>query len=196
MALTTTQKRYLSTCRWDDASVQLVGRKIDVASGRIDYDYDELTVDFATNARYPQEPVGVPLQAPHSWAEHTVMRPHIHWLQSSADVPNWLIAYRQYNNGAAVPGSWTLKAANSPIFTYTSGTIMQISSFPEIEMPDMGLSCALDMKIFRDSGNASTLFAGADPLSAVAKLKFFDTHIPFDSMGSDVEFIKKSGEGR
>ena len=42
---------------WDDIKFPLFGQRLDVSSGRIDYNFEDCTVDFENNARYPEEPI-------------------------------------------------------------------------------------------------------------------------------------------
>lgn len=175
---------------WDDMKTPAIGQSLDSTSGRIDFDFTELTVGFQANARYPEEPLGHVHQLSHAWMESYPIQPHIHWYQDQEDVPNWLMAYRKYNNGEAVPAVWTLAVPEAHVFTYTSGTILQISRFPLIGMSGMRISCFVDVKIYRDSANASTLFAGADPATGTQHMKEFDFHIMLDDDGSHGEFTK------
>ena len=114
---------------------------------------------------------------------------HMHWIQNQAAVPNWLMAYRVYNNGEG-PGSFTLLPWDHSIVTYTSGTICQITDFAEISMTGKTLSCIIDIKLWRDTTNASTEFAGADPVATDVLLKELDIHYEIDSLGSDEEYTK------
>lgn len=176
---------------WDDLRFPFVGRNIDTAAGFIDYDYTDLGVTFAVNARYAQtEQVSMVVQLPHSWKEGSVLVPHIHWIQSAAAVPNFMIEYRAYNNGEAPPVVWQQAVLDHHAFDYVSGSLAQISSFPMIDMTDLRISCLVDVKFFRDSANASGLFAGVDPLVAGSLVKEFDIHYQIDALGSELEFIK------
>ncbi len=183
----------LSDTSWDDLKFPASADRLDVAATRYSYDYAELGISFNANARYPNEVVGHIVQMPHHWKEGSSIQPHVHWVQSQAAVPNWLIEYRPYGNGDSVPASFTQAIANAPVFTYPgSGSILQISTFPNIAMTGLLLSSFIDVKIYRDTTNASGLFAGADPVAAGVLLKEFDAHYEADSFGSDEEFIKDS----
>ena len=179
---------------WDEVSNPIFAARLDTGSGRIDYNYDELTVDFATNARYPEEPAPIVIQAMHSWKIGGKVRPHIHWIQNSNNTPNILVAYRFYNNGEA-PGAFTLKAltaANNQITYPGSGSIQQITNLdiPEVDFSSMGLSFTFDCRIYRDTQNASLLFAGADSYSGVWSAKYYDIHYEKNMNGSREEFTK------
>jgi len=176
--------------RWDDLRFPFTGNRIDVSSGRVDYDYTECTVDFQTNARYPNEPVCMIAQMPHHKLFGSSVQPHLHWIQQSAVFPNWLLAYRWYNNGSTVPGTFTLAAYTTHAFVWSAGNLLQITKFPAIAAPGgEDVSSILDLIIYRDSANTSTLFAGADTYG-IAKAKEFDLHYQIDDRGSRQEYVK------
>jgi hypothetical protein len=152
---------------WDEASRSFIGSNIFIVAGRVDYNFTELTLDFETNARYPEEPVGVVIQALHARKAESDIRPHIHWMQTSNANPNILIEYRWINNGG-VPTAWTLKAltAADNAFPYTAGA-QQITEFnlPAGHGVGKELSVTFDCKIYRDSLNTSGSGAGRSLLN-------------------------------
>lgn len=179
---------------WNEISQSFVGQNIYVNQGRIDYNYDELSLDYTTTARYPNEFAGSVKQMPHERANNTNIRPHIHWIQNQNVMPNILIEYRAYNNGQEVPAVWVQKALTSAdnLFTYTSGDIQQITEFdlPASVGESLGLSGTFEAKIYRDSQNTSGLFAGADAYTGSLSLKYYDIHYVVDMSGSREEFTK------
>ena len=56
--------------------------------------------------------------------------------------------------------------------------------------PAIGISGFFEVKVYRDSANASALFAGADPYTVAAQLKEADVHYQKDSLGSWSELNK------
>lgn len=182
----------MTDTQWDDLRFPFIGRNIDTTSGRIDYNYSELGVDFADNSRYDDaEQISMIVQFPHAWATGTAISPHLHWIQSSADIPNWLIEYRWYDNGDTVPATWTQAPYGTHAYTYTSGSILQLTEFAiSVPVGIDGVSSILDIKFYRDTGNTSSEFAGSDPLSGNALAKEFDIHYQVDSLGSDTEYTK------
>jgi hypothetical protein len=175
---------------WDDLRFPMSGARLDSASTRYSYDYTECTVDFNTDARYTEEPTAMVAQMPHSKMLGSAVCPHLHWVQQEANVPNWLLASRCYNNGDLVP-AFNLTVADHVEFAYASGNLMQMSEFPAILAPDNEkVSAIFDLILYRDSANASTLFAGADPYTVAAKTKEFDLHYLIDSLGSGQEGVK------
>lgn len=180
--------------QWDDFWAPANGARLDTSSGRLDFNYSECYVEFATNARYPDEPVCFITQMPHTQKLYSEIRPHIHWTQTAAGSPNWLLAYRIYGNNSVVP-SFSLSAGDTPLFTYPgSGDFAQITEFDAIDTSSIDMtSCIVDFILYRDSANTSTLFAGADTYAATANLKEFDFHYQKDSAGSNQEYIKQGG---
>jgi len=175
---------------WDDLRFPVVGQRLDSASGRIGYNYDELTIEFQNNARYPEEFVGFIVQLPHAIKLTSMLGPHIHWIQNQDKIPNWLISWRVMDTGDTVPAFGNLAIYSDIKIVYAAGAISQLSDFPDINMIDSGLSRIYDVKIYRDTANASGLFAGADSYTGDASLKEFDIHVQYDTLGSKEEYIK------
>lgn len=179
---------------WDEIASPAIGRNIDTSTGRIDFNYDELTVDFASNARYPDEPIANIIQSLHSRVEGSDIRPHIHWMQNQSAQPNILVEYRFINNGES-PTAWTPLVLDSGknIYVYPgSGTILQITEFnlPPGHGSTLGLSGTFEYRMFRDTSNASGLFSGSDTYSGDWSVKYLDTHLEIDQDGSREEFTK------
>lgn len=178
---------------WDEVSNSAVGRNIFTSVGRIDYDYDDLVVNFTPTARYPDEFMGVVSQMLHSRAAATRIRPHLHWIQNSNNNPNILIEYRTQDNGQ-LASAWELKALSSSdnAFPWTSIGMQQITNFniPNAVGEGLGLSGTFECKIYRDSQNSSGLFAGPDSYSGDFSVKYYDIHFIKDMLGSRDEFIK------
>jgi len=175
---------------WDDLRSPATGARIDTTTGRLDYNFTECGIEFAENARYPEEPLCIIQQMSHSKKLGTPVSPHIHWVQNSAEEPNWLIAYRVYSYGETVP-AFQLAKFEKTIFAYTGGDLAQITTFPEIECPDDEmLSLELDVILYRDSANTSGLFDGPDTYVGPVLYKEFDIHFEIDGFGSTYEFKK------
>ena len=175
---------------WDDSRFPLVGENAYSASGRISYDYDECALAFHDNARYPEEPACATDQMTHMWVEGSDLEPHLHWFQMSDADPNWLIQYRIVENGQA-PTAWQLMIPDVPrVFTYTSGTLAQITAWPTIDMTGYKISDSVQYRIFRDTANASTLFTGADAYTGNALAVEFDVHHLKNTFGSSSQWTK------
>jgi len=179
---------------WEDLRFPLSGQRLDSSSGRIDFNYFNGGVDYQSNARYPDEPVSMLAQLSHG-TKFDEIRPHMHWLQISSDVPNWLLAYKVIENSETTTketdfSNHTLLTIQSHAFTYVSGNLVQISSFGAIDISSLGISDCIHFVLFRDSSNTSGEFSGADPSSSVEFVYEFDVHYEIDTIGSRSEFTK------
>lgn len=144
-----------------------------------DYDTTDNGLLFPQND--PTEIAYIIAQMPHEWQLETGIRPHIHFIQKGADTPTFKMDFRWYKNGDNPP-AWNTITANSFAFTYTSGNMLQIATFPEIDGTGIDtVSSILDIKIYRDDNLVS-----GDVL-----LKEFDIHYLKDALGSIQEFIKE-----
>jgi len=177
--------------QWDDIRFPFTGQQIDTSAGRIDYNYTELGVDFQDNARYPEEVIGMICQLSHGIVIGSDIRPHLHWIQNQNAQPNWLLEYRIYDNGETPPAVWQIAIPTAHRYPWGGVSILQYTTFPEIDGSSLtGLSAFIDFKLYRDTGNVSGLFAGADAYQGDALSKEFDVHILKDTRGSRMEFIK------
>jgi hypothetical protein len=183
--------------QWDDLKFPAVAQNLTSPAGRIDYNFDELTVDFASNAVYPDDELVAVGQFPHSWKKESGIRPHVHWLQEQNAVPNWLLVYRVYPNGGVIPAFQHLPLTNTALTPYPGHPTINISFSDIIDLSANGpwgsldqLSSVMDFKIFRDTANTTGLFPGPDLYTGDAKLKEFDVHYQSDSSGSTEELVK------
>ena len=173
----------------------LFGQRLDAAATRYSYNAFNGAIQFDSDARYTEEVIIQHVQIQHWFKLTTNGKPHLHWKQQSADIPNWLMAWKLDRNGEAGAvetdySNFTFGTLQSHAFTYTSGVLNQISLFPDIDLSDANISDLLTIALWRDTANASTLFAGADP-SALDELAMdLDTHIEIDTPGSRQEYVK------
>ena len=178
-----------ATCFRDEFG-PLIGAKLESPASDIVTDAAEGSITFkktATLADY----ISMPVQVNHDAKTGSDIYPHIHWWQTSANIPNWLIQYRWQVNGSAKNTAWTNVKYASHAFTYVSGTMNQITGFGGLTPPvGAGVSLILQLRLLRDSANASTLFTGADPLNASADATFYDVHIEIDTFGSKEQYVK------
>ena len=180
---------------WDDLRFPLAGARLDTASGRLDYNYFNGGVDFASNARYPEEPISMVAQMSHMYKTDSELRPHIHWYQNQDETPNWLLAYKILTNGDTHAfdtdySNHTFIVSTGDVFTYVSGTLLQISNFTPFTPSGFGTSGIIHFALFRDTANVSTLFSGVDSYTGTATNLEFDIHFQKDTLGSRQEFIK------
>jgi hypothetical protein len=176
---------------WEDLRFPMTGNGLDTSTGRLYTDYTEGTVNFASNARYPNEPALMNVQLPHGWVQGSNVRPHLHWYQAQNQIPNWIILYRWAPKNV-LKLSWAELIYNvGAVFTYPgAGTIHQITKWPEISGAGTTISDMLQIILYRDSANNSGKFAGADPYTVDAETLEFDCHIRMESYGSPEEYTK------
>lgn len=150
----------------------------------------EGTVEFTTTSNL-SDFVITNVQLNHERLLSASIYPHIHWFQATSASPNFLLQYRWQCNGCPKVTAWTNIRCNNLAFTYTSGTLNQISlTSAIIPPPTTNVSDIVQFKIFRDNANNSGAFTGADPLNATASLTSFDVHFVVDMCGSHTEYSK------
>lgn len=150
----------------------------------------ENTVEFTTTSNLADY-VYDNYQLRHAWKSGSTINPHIHWEQAQNNVPNFLIRYRWQINGGTKTTAWSDYKCNTPVFTYVSGTLNQICRGAGISAPvGYGISDVIEMRIFRDNANTSTVFAGADPYTVTVGIVFIDIHLEHDTLGSRTEYSK------
>jgi hypothetical protein len=130
-------------------------------------------------------------QMSHKWKAGSVIFPHIHYEQTTANVPNWLIQYRWQRQGTTKTTSWSNYKTNTSAFTYTSGTLNQIGYGAGITPPTgYSMSDIVQIRLIRDTNNSTGVFAGADPVTGSVSVTAADIHLEYDSLGSRTEYVK------
>lgn len=168
----------------------LIGARLESPASKIVTNAAEGSLTFKDSATLVDYVV-TPVQINHDAVTGAVVRPHVHWWQASSNIPNWLLQYRWQVNGTAKTTAWTNVKYVSHAFTYTSGTLNQITGFGALTPPvGAGVSTILQLRLLRDTANASTLFSGADPLTGDVEAVSFDVHIQVDMLGSRGEYSK------
>lgn len=177
---------------WRDELGSLLGSRLESPASDIVQNLAEGTITFEASARYPTDFLTYSLQINHDWLVQSVVEFHIHWWQTNAQAANWLVGYRWQVNGQAKTSGWTLLPLTSLIFSYTSGTLNQISDGSTTITPPANaeLSDIFQVKLYRDYTNASTLFAGAETTGLDIDAMSADMHRRSDTMGSRTEYTK------
>lgn len=180
-----------ATC-YLDLLQSVVAAQLESPSADFQRNVAELSITAETSARYPTDYIGMNLQLNHDWSLGTAIYPHIHWWQTEADMPNWLIGYRWQKQGSAKTTAWTLKKWVDNAFAYSAGTLNQITNFGSIAAPaGYGqVSDIVQLRLYRDVTNVSTYFAGSEATPLDQDIVNFDIHIRVDTLGSRQEFIK------
>jgi hypothetical protein len=165
---------------WDDERGPATLAKVG-ANSKPDFDFTNL--GFLMPQNDADEKLYISNQLPHSTKNGTVtFGPHIHYIQDEVAVPTFKIDYRYYNNGTAVPTFTTISSADAVgnVFTYSSGTMLQIMRMPSITVEGVSPSMWYDIIVYRDDNDVT-----GDVL-----LKSFDFHRPIDTLGSEQEYAK------
>lgn len=175
---------------WRDELGPLIGQRLESPGSDIVQNNAEGTLTFKASATLTDY-VTYALQLNHDWDVGENVEFHLHWWQVSANIPNWMIQYRWQVNGEARTAGWTSSAWDNNVFAYSAGTLNQITEFGTITPPvSAGLSDIFQVRLIRDTANASTLFAGADPEAADVEAMSSDMHRTSNTMGSREEYVK------
>jgi len=169
---------------WDDLRFPASVQTFPAGAANITEDSVSVGLTFETDAVMVTDWTFFPAQMSHGYRLGTNLFPHIHWEQAEDNIPNWLIQYRCYDIGEATQGSWVDSPQVSSFITYTSGSIHQLTSFADFNPNFSGVSGMCDFKLYRDTDNTSTEFAGADPYTLDVLMKEFDIHFQSDVPGS------------
>lgn len=174
---------------WDDlrfpATLQKQG-----ANTKPDFDYTNLGLLMPQNdateviSLSDQFPHGLVTSLPEDYTgDMPTLGPHVHFIQTGEALPVFKLAYRIYDNGATVPDFTTISTADGSgaVFSYSSGSMLQILPFPRIPIAHSGLSAWFDAKLYRED----------NVVTGDVLLKGFDLHEPQDSAwGSLLEWDK------
>jgi hypothetical protein len=168
----------MSDIIWDDLKAPVTAIRQGNTT-KPDFDVTNIGLLFPQNDA--TEIAYIIMQFPHNRKNGTSIRPHIHFIQDAATDPVFKMDYRWYKNGDAVPASFTTATASSFAFTYTSGSILQIVSFPEIDGASIdSVSSIFECKLYRDD----------NVVTGDVLVKEFDIHYQIDQLGSRDEFVK------
>lgn len=152
---------------------------IGAGTSTADFNADRGTLEFGGSGN---EYAAFQAQMPHAWAAGTPIQPHVHWIQQEAGGVVWQLEYQILGVGEtlATYPDWTVLAAeqNPGAFTYTSGFLHQLTTFPEIDMSGYGESTMLNIRLSRQGTD------GADTMSAQAEMLEFDIHYRRDKFGT------------
>lgn len=177
---------------WDDDIYMLIGSRIDVSAGKLDYDYDAKAISFADSCTITNNThkLHFTYEMSHKYKLDGVAHLHLHWLQEDGtNLPNWLYRWRTWKNGEDA-GAWTNVKIEQMEKTYNSGRMIQISHNGYIDLAPFNLEVSdfFEVELCRDCSNESGLFAGNDPVSGPALAKAFAPHFQIDKLGSYTEW--------
>lgn len=178
--------------KFDDIQTQLIGQKLESPSSHIEYYHAEGSVGFDASCSL-SDYVTMSIQMSHKWKIGSVILPHLHWWQGQTAMPNWLLQYRWQINGQLKETSWTYLPWYSNTFTWTTGTLNQITKFSQsgvVVPPTAYLSDVFQVRLLRDITNASLQFLDTDKVAGIVYPYSFDLHFEMDSLGSTLEYTK------
>lgn len=169
---------------WEDIQTSLIGRRLYSSAGSIDYDYTENAIVFSDDGDITSinDVVTWNIQYPHKAKVDGSLNTHIHWEQTSTDTITWTLEYRIQSNNDAKTTAWTQVIVDSDdgnVFTYTSGTLNQITKIVDVDMTGASISSVVQFKLTRSDSNGGTVLA-----------TFVDSHYEIDTIGSRAEFVK------
>jgi len=169
---------YFGATGWDDFAAPATRAK-QGQTDKPDFDFTRMGLLFPQND--PDEKIYVMDQIPHRWKVGSPIRPHVHWLQESTDLPVWKMDYRIMNVNEVDDGVFTsVTCKTTTLFPYTSGNMRQITEFPPINMTGYTPSAQFEFIMYRDD----------NVVSGDVLFKTFDFHYQIDSIGSGREYDK------
>ncbi|MDA3856229.1 MAG: hypothetical protein PF569_08280 [Candidatus Woesearchaeota archaeon] len=181
----TPSKLRLEDYTWDDLRFPATAINPIGTASPPSFNTTDIGYDFLNNQVNTLFVIG---QFPHTRRLNSPIRPHIHWTQKQAGNVKWRLRYKWIYNNSIVPTAFTEITTIDTAFTYTSGNIMQISTFGLIEPPiveeNTNISAVLLMSFSRLGSDAE------DTYPASALFHEFDIHYVIDTFGSFQEFSK------
>ena len=170
---------------WDDLVADLSGRRLSSVAGKVDYDYDENAVKFQSGGSLSNsaDRVTVNYQFSHStyFGTGAKFHWHYHWWQPDAKAYVISYRYRIQQNGSSKTTAWTTGSytvgTGGEAFTYSSGTINQISELVEIDIAGLALSDTIQIQFARTDSETGDILG-----------YFVDGHYMKQSNGSKQEY--------
>ena len=171
--------------RWEDLRFPAQGIDVTGPTGPPSVSSEDGSLLFAAGA---DDQIAIIAQMPHSWDEGTPVVPHVHWSKSTsaAGTVAWKCEYTMANPGGTFPAFQTLSTVTETVAGTPDGNTANqhlISTFGELDMTGMDISCIIKFKITRD--------VSEDTYGADAKLLEFDIHYLNDRSGGSVQQFTK-----
>ena len=173
---------------WDDLVGSLIARRLESTAGKLQYDYDENAIEMQRGGDISNntDRLIFNFQKPHAMSDDApdnTMNLHIHWEQTDSNDKEFTVQYRIQDNGQLKTTTWTevIVTANTTtnVFTYTSGTLNQITPLAQIDLSSHGISATVQFRLARTDSETGDILA-----------TFVDAHIPYNQLGSRQEFVK------
>lgn len=169
---------------WDDLVGSLIARRLESTQGTLNYNYAEnsITMQSGGGIGDTRDRLIFNLQKPHAMCDNCGMHLHIHWEQVNSNKIEFTLQYRVQANGTTKTTAWTTVTANSDDnskFTYTSGTLNQITEIAIIDCTGTGISATVEFRLAR-----------TDLTTGNIEATFVDAHVARDQLGSRLEYQK------
>lgn len=181
----TPTKLRLNDSTWDDLRFPATAINPHGTSSDPSFDVSNIGYTFTNGSTNVLYIVG---QFPHKWLGGSIIVPHVHWTQSQSGTPKWQMKYKWIANGYSIPTTFTTITTTVNEFSYSSGSIMQMSNFEEISPPfiadDKALSSVIKIELSRLGGDTE------DTYDADLLFSEFDIHFQADTIGSFEQFKK------
>jgi hypothetical protein len=179
-----TDVRYGEATVWDDIVRSLAAAKLESSAGKVDYEWAENAINFNSggNIATSADRLIFNMETPHAMLTDSKLHLHIHWEQTSTNAIEWTVQHRIQSNGEAKTTAWTttvVLASVGNVFTYSAGTLNQITELVEVDCTDAGLSATVQFRLARTDATAGDILA-----------TFIDAHIERDMLGSRTEYTK------
>jgi len=169
---------------WDDIVQSLVASRLESVVGKLKYNYDNNSITMESGGLITNsiDRLIMNSQYPHAAIIDGEMQLHIHWEQTDAVAREFTVEYRIQKNGQDKTTAWTQVVINSNtnnVFSYSSGTLMQITNLVNVDMTDAGISATVQFRIAR-----------TDVVLGDIEAHFVDSHVERDMNGSREPFVK------
>ena len=171
---------------WDDLTTSLIGRRLASNAGTVDYNWAENSISFSPSGDITDvnDCVNWNVQKPHGAKDDSVFKLHMHWEQTDATTREFKLRYRIQENNSAKTTAWTevtIDTNTNNVFSYTSGTLNQITRLADIDWSNVSLSSTVQFRMTR-----------SDATAGVVDVTFVDGHVEYDqARGSAQEYVKE-----
>lgn len=170
---------------WDDLANSLIGRRLASNAGTVDYNWAENSISFSANGDITDvnDCVNFNLQKPHGVKDDSTLNMHFHWEQTDSTTREFTVRYRIQSNNTAKTTAWTevtVDTNTGNVFTYTSGTLNQITQIADIDWSAASISSTVQFRMTR-----------TDATAGVVDVTFVDGHVATNQeRGSRSEYQK------
>jgi hypothetical protein len=125
-------------------------------------------------------------QIPHSWAEGTTLKPHLHWQKTANGTGNvvWRLQYVWAPIGELNESEVTLTASTTSVSDKDTANVHALTRLGDIPATGKNVSDMLLMKLSRLGSDS------LDTYNSSVRLIEFDIHYQVNTIGSRQEFTK------